>query len=80
VLLLSATPPLRPPQQVLESLVIVLVDLSALLLPRLLAEPQHLVRLVDVVGEMTAGAQEQVSRRQGHFERGALNPVLHEPP
>ena len=52
----------HPPScQVMESLLIALVDLSSLLLPRLAADPgTHLGRLLDLVGEVTEGMQEQV--------------------
>jgi hypothetical protein len=46
---------------VLESLMILLVDLSPLLLPRVMEDPcTPLCRLADLVGEVTAGMQEQV--------------------
>ena len=45
----------------MESLLIALVDLSPLLLPRLAADPgTPLGRLIDLVGEVTEGMQEQV--------------------
>ena len=59
-------PALIPPPscQVMESLLIALVDLSPLLLPRLAANPgTHLGRLLDLVGEVTEGMQEQVCVR-----------------
>ena len=55
----------------MESLLIALVDLSTLLLPRLAADPgTHLGRLLDLLGEVTEGMQEQVCVRLGRALAG----------